>query len=351
MLGYAPRRSSASPRRALFLTDDIEPTFEAFAMALASSGGTETRELTYVRKDGTHIRVSQTLTTERGADGRVVGYLGVATDVTQQVRAQSALVAERDFTSAVLDTAGSLVIVTDREARIERFNRAAEEVTGFKARDMIGKSLIETLMPPESVEGVRAELAAAVAPEFPRHYEHGLLTAGRRHAPGGVDRGLPHRRPGEITHLVATGTDVTETRRAADALRHLHRLAGGHPRAHHDAHHGQGRRGALPAGQPGVAGGERRPRPDREHGLRALRRPRGRRARAADGPPGVEHGHPGRVRAHAGRLDRARRQVPPARRRRRDLRRRLGRDRHLRAQPRARQARAAPRRSRTSWPT
>ena len=131
MLGYRAEEVVGGATPALFLTDDIEPTFEAFAMALASSGGGETRELTYVRKDGTRLRVSQTLTTERGPDGRVVGYLGVATDVTQQVRAQSALVAERDFTSAVLDTAGSLVIVTDRQARIERFNRAAEEVTGF----------------------------------------------------------------------------------------------------------------------------------------------------------------------------------------------------------------------------
>src|SRR3954447_11357857 len=219
MLGYRAEEVVGVATPVVFVADDIEPTFEAFAMALASSGGGETRELTYVRKDGTHIRVSQTLTTERGPDGRVAGYLGVATDVTQQLRAQSALAAERDFTSAVLDTAGTLVIVTDRQARIERFNRAAEEVTGFKARDMIGRSLIETLMPPESVGGVHAELAAAVATEFPRHYEHGLLTA---------DGGLRlvswtvaclTDAAGEITHLVATGTDVTETRRAADALR------------------------------------------------------------------------------------------------------------------------------------
>ena len=219
MLGYRAEEVVGGATPALFLTDDVEPTFEAFAMALASSGGGETRELTYVRKDGTRLRVSQTLTTERGPDGRVVGYLGVATDVTQQVRAQSALVAERDFTSAVLDTAGSLVIVTDRQARIERFNRAAEEVTGFAAGEMIGKSLIETLMPPESVEGVRAELAAAIAPEFPRHYEHGLLTAagGMRLVSWTV--ACLTDAAGEITHLVATGTDVTETRRAADALR------------------------------------------------------------------------------------------------------------------------------------
>src|SRR3954453_16383375 len=84
---------------------------------------------------------------------------------------------------------------------------------------MIGRSLIETLMPPESVGGVHAELAAAVATEFPRHYEHGLLTA---------DGGLRlvswtvaclTDAAGEITHLVATHTDVTETRGEADAVR------------------------------------------------------------------------------------------------------------------------------------
>ena len=126
---------------------------------------------------------------------------------------------ERDFSAAILDTAGSLVVVTNRAGEIERFNRAAELVTGFAAADMLGRSLIDTLMPPETVPGVRAELAAAVADEFPRHYEHGLMTtSGEERLVAWsvtclVDDG------GSITHLVATGTDITEQRRAAEALR------------------------------------------------------------------------------------------------------------------------------------
>src|SRR4051794_9771981 len=136
-----------------------------------------------------------------------------------QVRAgRDHLVDERDFTSAVLDTAGSLVIVTDREARIERFNRAAEVVTGFAAGDMIGRSLIDALMPPESVEGVRAELAAADAAAFPRHYEHGVLTADGSQRLVSWDVTCLLDDAGQITHLVATGTDVTAQRRAAEAL-------------------------------------------------------------------------------------------------------------------------------------
>ena len=137
MLGYRAEEVVGRATPTLFLAAEelalhaaalgIEPTFEAFT-AHTAAAGSETRELTYVRKDRTRLQVTQTLTVERDEGGRVIGFLGVATDVTEQVHAQAALVEERDFTDAVLDTAGSLVIVTDRDARIERFNRAAEEV-------------------------------------------------------------------------------------------------------------------------------------------------------------------------------------------------------------------------------
>ena len=220
MLGYRAEEVVGKATPALFLTDDIEPTFEAFAMALASSGGAETRELTYVRKDGTRLRVSQTLTTERGLDGRVVGYLGVATDVTQQVRAQSALVAERDFTSAVLDTAGSLVIVTDREARIERFNRAAEEVTGFAAarhdRPVADRDADAARVGRRRAgRARRGDRAGVPAPLRARAADRG-----RRPPAGVVDRDLPHRRRRARSRTSSPpGTDVTEQRRAAEALR------------------------------------------------------------------------------------------------------------------------------------
>ena len=112
------------------------------------------------------------------------------------------------------------MIVTDREARIERFNRAAEQVSGFAAADMIGRSLIDALMPPESVRGGAGRARGRAMPaEFPRHYEHGLLTAdgGRRLVSWAVTCLVDDA--GAITHLVATGTDVTEQRRAAEALR------------------------------------------------------------------------------------------------------------------------------------
>jgi hypothetical protein len=46
---------------------------------------------------------------------------------------------ERDFTSAVLSTAGALVVVLDRQGRIVRFNCACEKLTGYLYEEVKGK--------------------------------------------------------------------------------------------------------------------------------------------------------------------------------------------------------------------
>jgi PAS domain S-box-containing protein len=51
----------------------------------------ERRDWTYVRKDGSHITVSLVVTAVRDADDKIVGFLGVAEDVTDQKRAEMEL--------------------------------------------------------------------------------------------------------------------------------------------------------------------------------------------------------------------------------------------------------------------
>jgi PAS domain S-box-containing protein len=53
--------------------------------------GSEQREWTYVRKDGSTLSVSLVVTTIRDESGAVTGYLGVALDITERLRAESDL--------------------------------------------------------------------------------------------------------------------------------------------------------------------------------------------------------------------------------------------------------------------
>jgi diguanylate cyclase (GGDEF)-like protein/PAS domain S-box-containing protein len=80
----------------------------------------------------------------------------VARDITERKLAEEARVQERNFVSAVLDTAGALVMVLDPLGRIVRFNRACEQTAGHSAEEVIGRHFWELFLLPEEVEPVRA---------------------------------------------------------------------------------------------------------------------------------------------------------------------------------------------------
>ncbi len=65
----------------------IAPGFEVF-VAAARRGEAETREWTYVRKDGTRLPASLTVTAMRDAAGTLTGFIGIARDLTAERRAE-----------------------------------------------------------------------------------------------------------------------------------------------------------------------------------------------------------------------------------------------------------------------
>jgi PAS domain S-box-containing protein len=131
-------------------------------------------------------------------------------------------VEERDFISAVLDTAGALVVVLDRQGRVVRFNRACERTTGYSFDEARGRLLWDLFLIPEEVEPVKAVFDELRAGQFPNEYENYWVTKGgdRRliawsnTALLGVD--------GAVEYVIGTGIDVTERKQAEEALRTAH---------------------------------------------------------------------------------------------------------------------------------
>ena len=68
----------------------VEPGFEAF-VAKARGGGSETHEWTYIRKDGTRVPVLLSVSEVADESGAVLGFIGVARDITELKRAEADL--------------------------------------------------------------------------------------------------------------------------------------------------------------------------------------------------------------------------------------------------------------------
>jgi PAS domain S-box-containing protein len=143
----------------------------------------------------------------------------LSSEFGQGVQLPDALRQERDFISAVLDTAGALVVVLDRAGRIVRFNRACERTTGYSLDQVRGRLLWELLLIPEEADSVKAVFEELRAGQFPNEYEnHWLTKNGERRLIAWSNTALLGA-DGAVEYVIGNGIDITDRRQVEKALR------------------------------------------------------------------------------------------------------------------------------------
>jgi len=144
--------------------------------------------------------------------------LVIVRDITLRKAAEEALHKERNFVSAVLDTAGALVIVLDLQGRIIRFNRACEQISGYTSEEVAGKEFWNIFLLPTEVVRVRLVFDKLVAGDFPNYNESYWLTK------NGPPRLITWSntaivdKDGKVEFVIGTGIDITERTEAAERL-------------------------------------------------------------------------------------------------------------------------------------
>jgi PAS domain S-box-containing protein len=148
--------------------------------------------------------------------------------------AESALKREHAFVTAVLETAGALVVVLDRHGDIVRFNRACERSTGFLAADVIGQPVWnlmgrveEHASAREGFERLRNGL------EFSAQENHWRAATGEDHLIAWSNTILRDAQ-GQVEYIVATGIDITDRRQLEKELLNIEERV--QQRIGHDLH-------------------------------------------------------------------------------------------------------------------
>ncbi len=132
-------------------------------------------EAARVRKDGSRIDVSLTVSPIRTAEGQIVGASTIARDITERIRAKEAL-----RSVAILDIAEDAIISVDEDQRITLFNQGAEKVFGYTAQEVMGQPL-DVLLPSRFVEEHHRHIAEfAESPDVARKMGERREVFGRR---------------------------------------------------------------------------------------------------------------------------------------------------------------------------
>jgi len=142
-------------------------------------------------------------------------------DVTVAHEATLRMRSEMEFTAAILDTTGCLIVVVDVNGTVVGINRAAQMVTGYTDDQVVDRPLWETLIPPSDRVDVRTMYARGRGRGIPLTHEGDLATrAGRKRRVLWTSAFLSDD-DGRRTHVVMTGIDVTNERTTSLMLTHL----------------------------------------------------------------------------------------------------------------------------------
>jgi diguanylate cyclase (GGDEF)-like protein/PAS domain S-box-containing protein len=144
MLGY----SSAEEMYALPSSVMLywSPTDRAeFVRKVDAAGEVRSMEVVLRRRDGTQVVALENSRGVRDGSGRIVGYEGTVSDITERKRAEQAMFAEKDRAQVTLQSIGDAVITTDANARIDYLNPVAERLTGWSLDEARGQPIGEVL--------------------------------------------------------------------------------------------------------------------------------------------------------------------------------------------------------------
>jgi PAS domain S-box-containing protein len=108
------------------------------------------------RKDGKLFDVSLTISPIKGPNGEIVGVSKIARDITKQKQTERRLAEQ----ARLLDLTSDAIIVRDHQDRIVYWNRGAEEMYGFSAKEALGGTTHELLQTkhPENLGKIRKKL-------------------------------------------------------------------------------------------------------------------------------------------------------------------------------------------------
>ncbi len=181
-------------------------------------------EIPFIHKNGREriIRLNASPISE---DDRVSGGMVLAEDITGRKRSEEIIREERFFVSAILNTAGSLIVVLQRDGRIVRFNRACERLTGYSFHEVRDKYIWDLLLVAEEADAVKKVFDNLLSGLFPSTAEYYWLTCnGDRRLISWSNTAMLDK-AGRVKYVICTGIDITERRRAEErVLRERERL-------------------------------------------------------------------------------------------------------------------------------
>ncbi|MFH1941478.1 MAG: PAS domain S-box protein [bacterium] len=215
MIGYKEEEMFGRNYASFLHPDDTSRILEIFQQAVQNPGKRTELEYRVVHKDG-HAIHCYSVPTVFMKKGKIDGFNVIVINITERKWAEAAMLKEHTFTNAILNTAGALIVVYDREKGIVRFNKACMRKTGYSFEEVKGKRSWDLLIVPGEKKKVKAYFKTMRAGMLVKENEnHWLAKDGSQLLVAWSNTVLLDAED-NVEHIISIGIDITERKRAEE---------------------------------------------------------------------------------------------------------------------------------------
>jgi PAS domain S-box-containing protein len=165
LFGYTAQEIIGSPITRLYASDRL-PEAQELLSRLRAGDTISHYETQRLRKDGTPVDVSITVSPIRDAEGRVVAAFNIARGITKARQSQRYL----ELTAAIVEHSDDAIISMAPDGRVISWNAGAERLFGYAATEMIGESMAR-VFPADRAHEEPELIARLMAGETISHYQ------------------------------------------------------------------------------------------------------------------------------------------------------------------------------------
>ncbi len=150
----------------------------------------------------------------------LIAIVGAIRDVTEKIRAEEALRAERDKARLYLDISSVIFVALDKNGSVKLVNKKGCQVLGLAKEEIIGKNWFDHCIPERLKEETRAVFNQMMAGEIApfEYFENAILSADGKERIIAWHNTHIQDKDGIITGTLSSGEDITERKLAEKAL-------------------------------------------------------------------------------------------------------------------------------------
>ncbi|HEY3361751.1 MAG TPA: PAS domain S-box protein [Methanosarcina sp.] len=172
-----------------------------------------------MKKDGTMINVSVTLSPVYDASGKLVAISTIARDITENKKAEEAIRLSNLYNRSLIESSLDPMVTIGPDGKITDVNGATEQVTGYSRNELIGTDFSDYFTEHEKAfTGYQQVFMHGEVRDYPLETQHkdGHIT------PVLYNASIYRDENGEVIGVFAAARDITERKQAEEALKKVH---------------------------------------------------------------------------------------------------------------------------------